>query len=250
MVQLSHLYMTTGKTVALTIWTFVGKVLSLLFNTMSATATAAAAKALQSCPTLCDPWDGSPPDFTIPGILQARTLEWVAISFSNAGKWKVKGKSLSCVRLFSDPMDCSLPGSSVRRIFQARVLEWGAIALGLSKLFFHGASSFNFMAAVNVCSDFGAQENKVCHYFHFFPIYLPWSNGTRCHDLSFLNVEFYPAFSLSSFTFIKRLFSSSLLSVIRVVSSAYLRLLIFLPAVLIPVCAPANPALLMMYSAH
>ena len=54
-VQISHLYMTTGNTVALTRWTFVGKVMSLLFNTLSATATAAAAKALQSCPTLCDP---------------------------------------------------------------------------------------------------------------------------------------------------------------------------------------------------
>ena len=59
---------------------------------------AAAAKSLQSCPTLCDPIDGSPPGSPIPGILQARTLEWVAISFSNAWKWKVKVKSLSHVR--------------------------------------------------------------------------------------------------------------------------------------------------------
>ena len=60
---------------------------------------AAAAKSLQLCPTLCDPIDGSPPGSPVPGILQARTLEWVAISFSNAGKWKVKVKSLSRVRL-------------------------------------------------------------------------------------------------------------------------------------------------------
>ena len=58
--------------------------------------------------------------------------------------------------------------------------------------------------------------------FHCFPIYLPWSDGTRCHDLSFLNVEFKPTFSLSAFTFNKRLFSSSSPSAIRVVSSAYL----------------------------
>ena len=64
---------------------------------------AAAAKSLQSCQTLCDPIDGSPPGFPIPGILQARTLEWVAISFSNAWKWKVKGKSLSRVWLFATP---------------------------------------------------------------------------------------------------------------------------------------------------
>ena len=83
---------------------------------------AAAAKSLQSYPTLCDPIDGSPPGYPVPGILQARTLEWVAISFSNA--WKVKSESevaQSCPTL-SDPMDCSLPGSSVHGIFQARVL--------------------------------------------------------------------------------------------------------------------------------
>ena len=66
-------------------------------------AAAAAAKSLQSCPTLCDPTDGSPPGSPVPGILQARTLEWVAIFFSNACKWKVKGKSLSRVRLFTTP---------------------------------------------------------------------------------------------------------------------------------------------------
>ena len=66
-------------------------------------AAAAAAKSLQSCPTLCNPIDGSPPGSPIPGILQTRTLEWVAISFSNASKWKVKVKSLSCVRLFTTP---------------------------------------------------------------------------------------------------------------------------------------------------
>ena len=60
-------------------------------------------KSLQSCPTLCDPIDGSPPGSAIPGILQARTLEWVAISFSNAWKWKVKVKSLSRVWLFATP---------------------------------------------------------------------------------------------------------------------------------------------------
>ena len=62
-----------------------------------------AAKSLQSCPTLCDPIDSSLPGFPVPGILQARTLEWVAISFSNAWKWKVKVKSLSHVRLCATP---------------------------------------------------------------------------------------------------------------------------------------------------
>ena len=66
-------------------------------------AAAATAKSPQSCPTLCNPIDGSPPGSPVRGILQARTLEWVAISFSNAWKWKVKGKSLSRVRLLATP---------------------------------------------------------------------------------------------------------------------------------------------------
>ena len=82
-------------------------------------STAAAAKSLRSFLTLWDPIDGSPPGSAVPGILQARILEWVAISFSNAWKWKVKVKSLSRVRLFA--------GSSIHGIFQARV-EWVAIS--------------------------------------------------------------------------------------------------------------------------
>ena len=66
-------------------------------------AVAAAAKSLQSCPTLCDPRDNSPPGSPVPGILQARTLEWVAISFSSVWKWKVKVKLLSHVWLFATP---------------------------------------------------------------------------------------------------------------------------------------------------
>jgi len=86
-----------------------------------------AAKLLQSCPTLCDPIDGSPLGSPVPGILQAKTLEWVAISFSNAWKRKVKVKSLSHPRLLATPWTAAYQGSSVHGIFQARVLEWGAI---------------------------------------------------------------------------------------------------------------------------
>ena len=75
-------------------------VLSWAPKSLWTVTAAAAAKSLQSCLTLCDPRDGSPPGSPVPGILQARTLEWVAISFSNAGKGKVKVKSLSRVRLF------------------------------------------------------------------------------------------------------------------------------------------------------
>ena len=66
-------------------------------------STGVGCHCLQSCQTLCDPIDGSPPGSPVPGILQARTLEWVAISFSNAWKWKVKMKSLSCIRLLATP---------------------------------------------------------------------------------------------------------------------------------------------------
>ena len=153
MVRLSHPYMTDGKTIALTRWTFVGEVMSLLFNMLS------------------------------------RFL-------------------IVCLRL------------SMR--------------------------SFNFMAKVTICSDFGAQENKVSHCF---PIYLQWSDGTVCQNLTFWMLSFKPTVSLSSFTFIKTLFSSSGLSAIRVVSSTYLRLLIFLQAILIPACSSSSPTFLMMYSA-
>ena len=72
--------------------------------------------------------DCIPAGSSIHGILKAKILEWVAIAFSNAWKWKVKMKSLSCVWLFTIPWTCSLPGSSAHGIFQARALEWGAIA--------------------------------------------------------------------------------------------------------------------------
>ena len=85
------------------------------------------------------------------------------------------------------------------------------------------------MAAVTICSDFGAQKNKVSHCFCCFPIYLPEVMGPDAMILVFWMLSF----KLSSFTFIERLFSSSSLSAIRVLSSAYLRLLIFLPAILI-----------------
>ena len=91
-----------------------------------AAAAAAAAKSLQLCPTLCDPIDGSPPVSSVPGILQARILEWVAISSSNAC---MNAKSLQSCQTLCDPINSSPPGSSVHGIFQARVLEWAAIAV-------------------------------------------------------------------------------------------------------------------------
>ena len=109
--------------------------------------------------------------------------------------------------------------------------------------------SFIFMAAVTICRDFGAQENKVSHCFHCFPSTGHEVMGLDLMMLVFWMLSFKPTFWLSSFTFINRLFSS-LFSAIRVVSSAYLRLLIFLPAILIPACVSSSPAFCMMYSAY
>ena len=155
MVQILHPYITTGKTIVLTRWTFVDKVMSLLFNMLSR----------------------------------------LVIAF--------------------------LPRS--RRLLVSCLQSPSAVILEPTKI--------------------------VSHCSHCLHIYLPWNDGTGCHDLVFWMLSFKPTFSLSSFTFIKSLFSSSL-SAIRVVSSAYLRLLLFLLAVLIPACVSSTPAFLMMCSAY
>ena len=79
------------------------KARELMYYPWFASLARSLVKSLQSCPTLCDPIDGSPPGSPVPGILQTRTLEWVVISFSNAWKWKVKVKSLSRVQLLANP---------------------------------------------------------------------------------------------------------------------------------------------------
>ena len=148
--------------------------MSLLFSMLS--ATAAAAKSLQMCPTRCNPIDSSPPGSSVPGILQARTPEWAAISCSNAC---MHVKALQSCLTLCDPMDRSPPSYSVHGTLQGRILGWVAIS------FFKYAvsvihnfpskeqASFKFMAIVKICSDFAAPQNKVSHCFHCFPIYLP-----------------------------------------------------------------------------
>ena len=101
-------------------------------------AAAAAAKSLQSCPTLCDPIDGSSLGSPVPGILQASTLEWVAISFSNTWKWKVKVKSLSHVRLLAAPWTAAYQappsmGFSRQEYWSGVPLPAPVIILGLAK---------------------------------------------------------------------------------------------------------------------
>ena len=157
MVQLSHLYITTGKTKALTRWTFVGKVMSLLFNTLSRFVRAFLPRS------------------------KRLLISW-------------------------------LQSSSVV------ILEPKKINLPLFPFF----------------------PPSICHQVM----------GLDATILIFWMLSFMPAFSLSSFTLIKRLFSFSLLPAIRVVSSAYLRLLIFLPAILIPDCASSSLVSCMMYSVY
>ena len=159
-------------------------------------------------------------------------------------------------QFFHSPLFCSAAPTSVHdywkdHSFVSVDLCWQSnicflkCCLGWSSLF-KELVSFNFMAVVTICCDFGAQENKGSHCFHCFPVCLPWNEETGCHDLLFLNVEF----SFSSFPFIKRLFRSSLLFALWVVSSAYVRLLTFLLLVVISACVSSSPAFCMTYCAY
>ena len=131
----------------------------------------------QSCPTLSDPMNCSPPGSSVHGIFQTRILEWVAISFSNACQSEV---AQSCPTL-SDPMDCSLPGSSVHGVFQARVLEWGAIAFSI--LLLNTPTKHFFVVSLSV---------KLCLFItkcHFFLKPLFWSDIEL--GLEFLVANFF-----------------------------------------------------------
>ena len=110
---------------------------------------AAVATSLQSCLTLYNPIDGSPPDSSIPGILQARILEWVAISFSSVCR---HAKSLQSCPTLCDPKDSSPPGSSVHRTLQARTLKWVAISCSStipSKAKCHLGNLFSYVCITN-----------------------------------------------------------------------------------------------------
>ena len=136
---------------------------------------AAAAKSLQSCPTLCDPIDSSPPGYPVPGILQARTLEWVAISFSNAWKWKVKVKSLSRVQLLVTPGTATHQAPLSMRF--SRQENWSGVPLpspveGLGKLIYslsrgHGWRKDKMgYKAVFYTSVIFYLNKKMHHHFH------------------------------------------------------------------------------------
>ena len=119
----------------------------------------------------------------------SKGLSWV---FSNTTVQKHQRHSVFFIVQLSHPyMTTGKTIALMRRTFVGKVMSLLFNMLSRLVITFHKEqASFNFMAAVTICSDFGAPKHKVSHCFHCFPIYLPWSDGTRCHDLSFLNVEF------------------------------------------------------------
>ena len=139
-------------------------------------AAAAAAKSLQACPTLCDPIDGSPPGSSVPGILQARTLEWVAISLSNAWKWKVKVKSLSHVWLVATPWTEAYQAPPSMGF--SRQEDWSGVPFPSPV---HESEKWKWSRSVvsNSSRPHGLQPTRLLH-----PWYFPGkSTGVGCHCL-------------------------------------------------------------------
>ena len=141
------------------------------------------------------------------------TISWSLLRFMSIDSVTPSNHLILCCPLFL--LSSIFPSIRVFSNESALHIRWPKY-WPLQHQSFQEQASFNSMVAVTIHSDSGAQENKICHYFHCFPIYLPWSDGTRCHDLNFWMLSFKPTFSLSLFTFIKRLFSSSSRSAIRV----------------------------------
>ena len=121
------------------------------------TILSAAAKSLQSCPTLCNLIDCSPPGSPVPGILQARTLEWVAIAFSNAWKWKVKGKLLSCVWLLSTPWTAAYQAPPSMGF--SRQEYWSGVPLPSPTILSSAVQIRGIMNAIHVIQE--SQRNKM-----------------------------------------------------------------------------------------
>ena len=130
-------------------------------------AAAAAAKWLQLCPTLCDSIDGSPPGFPVPGILQARTLEWVAISFSNAWKWKIKVKSLSRVWLLATPWTAAHQAPPSMRF--SRQEYWSGVPLPSPKVSIEHNNLYVLKIAVSVQLIKHCRRNALKHN-----VFLQW----------------------------------------------------------------------------
>ena len=148
--------------------------------------TAAAAKSLQSCPTLCDPIDGSPLGSPIPGIFQTRTLEWVAISFCNAGKWKVKVKSLSRAWLLATPWTAAYQAPPSMGF--SRQEYWSGVLLP-----FWGPNLWLLcrydLVAMNCASDnfcYSSESWKVCEVAPLVKVKVSQSCLTLCDPMDYI----------------------------------------------------------------
>ena len=188
---------------------------------------------------------GSPSEWTGWISLQSKGLSRV---FSNTTVQKYQFFGTQPTSQSNSHMITGKTTALTRRILVGKVMSLLLNMLSRLVITFLPRSVFNFMAAITIYSDFGAQNTKsdtASTVPHLFPMkwwdQMLWSLFSECWALS--------QFFHSPFTFIKRIFSSSSLSAIRVVLSAYLRWLIFLPAILIPPCASSSPVFLMMYSA-
>ena len=187
--------------------------MSLLFNKLSV-AAAAAAKSLQSCPTLCDPIDISPPGSPVPGILQARILKWVAISFSNAWKWKVNVKSRSRVRLVATP--CTAAFQATPSMGFSRQEYWSGVPLPSPNKLSRLVMTFLRRSKCLLISWLQSQSAMILEPRKIKSDTVSTVSPSICHEvmgpdamiLVFWMLSLKPTFSLSSFTFLKRLFSS------------------------------------------
>ena len=157
---------------------------SKLYEHWCQTHAAAAAKSLQSCQTLCDPIDSSPPGSPVPGILQARTLEWAAIAFSNAWKWKVKVKLFSCVRVYTTPW--TAVHKAPLALGFSRQKHWSGLPLPSPM---HESEKWKWSHSVVSDSTWphGLQPTMLLHL---------WgspgkSTGVGCHCLLWLNIYLY-----------------------------------------------------------
>ena len=144
--------------------------IEIMHNFSSKYSAAAAAKSLQSCPTLCDPIDGSLPGSPVPGILQARTLEWVAISFSNAWKWKVKVNSLSRVWFFMTPWTAAYQ-ASLSMGFSRKKYWSGVPSPSLSKYSTHSQIHFLKTLCLSPTSETNLKFSKVVFICLFHKIF-------------------------------------------------------------------------------
>ena len=158
-----------------------------------------AAKSLQSCPILCDPIDGTPPGSTVPGILQARILEWVAISFSNAWKWKVKVKLLSRVRLLATPWTAAYVAPPAMGF--SRQEYWSGLPVSFPGKFFNRwGYQITLPASWDICMqvkkpqlelDMGQQtgsklEKEYVKAVYYHPAYLTCMQSTSCEMLGWM----------------------------------------------------------------